>query len=66
MADGLWWDNELVADGANSWDLVYGDQGRMGLSWARHFHKTTQYHVFYAVKSSMDDPQGDNPPPVNP
>ena len=64
-ADGLWWDNELIADGFNSWNLTYGNRGRMGLTWNRHFASTTKYHVFFAIRSTSDDPQGDNPPVSN-
>lgn len=60
--DDLWWDGELIAAGYNSWDVTYGFQGRMGLTWNRHFGPTTRYHVFYAIRSTSDDPQGDNPP----
>lgn len=62
LVDGLWWDGEVIADGVNSWGTSYGDQGRMGLSWKRHFARTTQYHLFYAIRSTSDDPQGSNPP----
>lgn len=62
LCDGLWWDGELVGDGANSWDLSYGDKGRMGLTWARHFRPTASNFVYYAIRSTTDDPQGENPP----
>jgi hypothetical protein len=64
-ADGLYMvGSELVADGVNSWGTEYGADGRMGMTWARHFRTTTGNHVFYAVRSTTDDPQGTNPPPV--
>lgn len=64
-ADGLWWDNGLIADGYNSWDVAYGDEGRMGLTWDRFFQNTTKWHVFFAVRSTTDDPADlDNPPSV--
>lgn len=63
-ADGLYLVNgsELAADGFNSWNTSYGDEGRMGMTWNRHFQFTNSYHVYYAVRSTSDDPQGDNPP----
>jgi hypothetical protein len=63
-ADGLWWDGELIADGFNSWDVTYGDDGRMGLTWRRHFSNTASYHLYYLIRDTTDDPQGDNPPAV--
>lgn len=65
LADGLWWDGELIADGCNSWGLSYGREGRMGLTWSRHFSKTTPYHVFYAIRSTTDSPE-DTPPEAKP
>ena len=59
---GLWWDRELIADAYNSWGLSYGDQGRMGLTWDRHFRPTHQNHAFYLIRSATDDPQSENPP----
>jgi hypothetical protein len=61
-ADELWFDGELIASGVNSWGLSYGDQGRMGLTWKQHFQHTTRYHPFYAIRSTLDDPSGTNPP----
>lgn len=55
--DGLWWDRELIADGYNSWDRSYGDQGRMGLTWNQHFANTNRHHVYYAIRSTSDDTQ---------
>jgi hypothetical protein len=53
---------ELSADGVNSWDVSYGDDGRMGLTWKRHFRPTTKYHVLYAVRSTIDGSKGKKPP----
>lgn len=62
-ADGLYWGNgEPVASGFNSWNLSYGNRGRMGLTWSRHFAPTTRYHAFYAIRSTEDDPAAANPP----
>ena len=66
--DDLWYDdatNELIADHCNSWDVTYGDQGRAGLTWKRHLSKTTPYHVFYALRGTIDDPEAVAPPVDN-
>jgi hypothetical protein len=60
--DDLWYDGELIADMCNSWDTTYGDQGRAGLTWKRHLSKTTQFHVFYAMRGAIDDPEAIAPP----
>lgn len=63
LCDGLYWSarrGRPVGDGVNSWGLSYGDRGRMGLDWNAHFAPTTQYHVFYAIRSTTDG--GDSPP----
>lgn len=52
--DGVWWDGELIFDTQNSWDVVYGDNGRMGITWSQHLRKTTPYHVFYAIRSTVE------------
>ena len=60
--DGLVWiDGQPVATGYNSWNTSYGNQGRMLMTW-RHFSQPFGYHVFYAIRSTGDDTQGDNPP----
>ncbi len=56
---------ELVADGVNSWNTSYGNRGRMGLTWAKHFARTAKYHYFYPIRSTIDDPHGTNPPAIN-
>lgn len=61
-ADDLWWDGGLVAAGYNSWDVTYGFEGKMGLTWSQHFRTTSQNHRFYLIRSTEDDPQGVNPP----
>lgn len=47
---------------ANSWGIRWGQRGRAWLAWERHFKTSTSYHMFYALRSATDDPQGDNPP----
>jgi hypothetical protein len=64
-ADGIYWSprrNRPVADGYNSWSLTYGVRGRMGLDWNAHFAPTTQYHQFFACRSTTDG--GDSFPPA--
>jgi hypothetical protein len=63
-ADDLWWDGELIAAGYNSWSTSYGDEGRMGLTWSRHFRNTARYSRFYLIRSTSDDPQDPNNPPA--
>lgn len=63
--DGYWVErDQLVADGVNSWDVTYGVQGRMGLTWDQHFAGTVQYHGFYAIRTAIDDPKDENPPAI--
>lgn len=47
---------------ANSWGLRWGERGRGWLRWANHLSNPIKYHMFYAIRSTTDDPQGDNPP----
>ena len=49
-------------DMANSWDLTYGTQGRGYLRWRNHLSNTVKHHCFYLVRTTIDDPKGDNPP----
>lgn len=60
-ADGLVWVNGPTLTGFNSWNRSYGVDGRMLLTWD-HFAGTLGNHVFYAIRSTGDDPQGSNPP----
>lgn len=56
---------ELQFDMPNSWDLTFGDNGRGWLTWSRHFKTTVKYHAFYLIRSTLDDPQADNPPAID-
>jgi len=63
--DGGWYDdatNELVADGVNQWGYTYGDRGRMGLTWNQHFRHTFPYHMFYAIRTTIDATDDPQPP----
>jgi hypothetical protein len=46
----------------NSWGLKWGDRGRGWLRWADHLSNPVKNHMFYAIRSTTDDPKGDNPP----
>jgi len=46
----------------NSWGEKYGTGGRGWLSWKRHLKTTVRYHAFYLIRSTIDDPEGSNPP----
>ncbi len=49
---------------ANSWKLSWGDRGRGWLQCSRHLSNPVRNHMFYAIRSTTDDPKGDNPPPL--
>lgn len=51
----------LQALGVNSWDVTFGEDGRMKLI-DRHFIETMKYHMFYAIRSTTDDPNAPSPP----
>lgn len=53
---------KIEFDMFNSWDLTYGVGGRGWVSWERHLRTTSKNHAFYLIRSTTDDPQGDNPP----
>lgn len=62
--DGAIWDEKYgyLTTNYNSWDVVYGIDGRMLCSWEYQYQYTTKYHKFYAIRTTGDDPQGNNPP----
>lgn len=53
-------------DHQNSWGTRWGQQGRSYLTYERHFVQSIRVHRFYLIRSTMDDPQGDNPPQPKP
>lgn len=63
--DDLYWDGELILAAYNSWDVSYGDEGRMGLTWSQHFRHTNNYHVYYAIRSTTDPKKDDGFPVAN-
>lgn len=61
-ADGMIAVNgELALTAYNSWGPRWGQNGRMLLTWSRHFVKTFHNHTFYAIRSSTD---GNESPPA--
>lgn len=42
----------------NSHGVSYGQDGRAWLTWERHFKTTIEYHAFYLIRSTIDDPKG--------
>lgn len=50
---------EYEFDHAGSWSARYGQEGRGWTSWDKHYRTPSRYHQFYAVRSTIDDPQGD-------
>lgn len=56
---------ELILDMPNSWNTTFGIDGRGGLTWKAHMRYTHKYHVFYAIRSTLDSKgDTDNPPVV--
>lgn len=53
--------SRLALTNFNSWDVVYGQEGRMCLT-QDHLAQTIQNHTFYAIRSTDDDPDATNPP----
>lgn len=51
--------NDYQFELPGSWDLSYGDEGHCWTTWNRHYRKTVNYHQFYAIRTTTDDPQGD-------
>lgn len=63
-AAGISWRNgKLVEDGFNSWNLSYGERGRMGMTWDHHTG-TFAYHAHYLIKTTIDNPDDEQPPKV--
>lgn len=52
----------LAADHFGSWSESVHDGGYAGLTWQDHFSRTTKNHLFYLIRSTLDDPEADNPP----
>lgn len=50
---------EYEFDHAGSWGTRYGQDGRGWTTWRRHYRTPSRYHQFYAIRSTIDDPQGD-------
>lgn len=55
-------EGDPVIDMANSWGTNWGWEGRCYLTWEKHLKKTVNYHDFYLIPTTWDDPDADNPP----
>lgn len=65
--DGYKWSdslNCLIYDNEGSWGSGWGDDGRIFLTWERHFRSCRQYHQFWAVRGVAEDPKDDENPPT--
>lgn len=63
--DGLVYDTQLggfKVDMQNSWAIRWGDNGRCYLTFDRQLRVSIRTADFYATRSALDDPDGDNPP----
>lgn len=60
--DVVWIDGEPFVDDPNSWGTRWGWEGRAYLNWDLHFRKTINYHDFYLIPTTGDDPDEDNAP----
>lgn len=63
LADGITCvgGNKPALTDTNSWATTWGHEGRMLSTWEA-LEETTRYHAFYAIRSTGDDPSGNNPP----
>lgn len=52
---------KFLVDKFNSWSTRWGDNGRCYLNWDKHLATSVRYHRFYLIRSTSDDPEGDNP-----
>ena len=52
---------EFQFDEFGSWGLNNGQGGYAFLTWNRHLRTTIQYHAFYLIRATTDDPKQDNP-----
>lgn len=57
-------DGELLIDSPNNWKVSWGDRGRCNYRWKRHLKETVKYHRFWLLLSTLDNPDGENPPPA--
>jgi hypothetical protein len=60
--DVVYIEGEPFVDDPNSWGTNWGWEGRAYLSWDRHFARTINYHDFYLIPTTGDDPDEDNAP----
>lgn len=63
VCDDIRFRNDILEYGiANSWGLKWAERGRGWLRWKNHLSNPVTNHMFYAIRSTLDDPGGDNPP----
>jgi len=60
--DVVYIDGEPFVDDPNSWGTNWGWEGRAYLNWDLHFRKTINYHDFYLIPTTGDDPKEQNAP----
>lgn len=53
--------SDRVGNGVNSWNITYGDNGRMGLT-DNHFKQTFPNHVFFLIRCAEANPDEKHPP----
>lgn len=56
--------NVIEFDMKNSHGQQYGTDGCAWLQWQSHFTQPVQFHYFYAIRSTGDDPSATNPPTI--
>jgi hypothetical protein len=52
----------ILYDQPNSWGNGWGDGGFTWLEWDRQLRECVRYHRYWLLRSTLDDPKGDNPP----
>lgn len=63
--DDVVYDREMGGfklDQPNSWGKSWADGGRCFLTWSKHIAGPLRNHGAWALRSALDDPNGDNPP----
>lgn len=50
-------DGDYEFDEAGSWGLRNGHGGYAWITWKKHLASTVRHHAFYAIRSTIDDPE---------
>jgi hypothetical protein len=53
-------DGRLQIRSPGSWGLSWGKRGAGWFEWNKSLRTTCKYHDFYLIRSTLDDPQGQN------